>query len=295
MTSATDAPEDKKMPLLDHLIELRQRLLYSVVALLVVFLVCFYFAQPIFAYLSQPLADVMLEHGVAEQHRRMIFTALTEVFFTYVKVAFFAAAFICFPVFLTQFWLFVAPGLYRHEKMALAPFLAATPVLFFIGGALVYYIIFPFAAEFFIAFEVPPSDNSLPIELEPKVNEYLSLMMQLIFAFGLCFQLPVVMTLLARVGLATSKGMAAKRKYAIVGVFIVAAIFTPPDPLSQLSLAIPIVLLYEISIIMAKMVEKKRAQADGEDDFGDDDLEDFDEDGEGEQTKAGDDKIPPAP
>jgi sec-independent protein translocase protein TatC len=302
MTTVTDAPEDKKMPLLDHLIELRQRLLYSVAALLVVFLICFFFAEEIFQYLSQPLADVMIANNVAEKYQRMIFTALTEVFFTYVKVAFFAAAFICFPIFLTQFWLFVAPGLYKHEKSALAPFLAATPFLFFLGGSLVYYIIFPFAAEFFIAFQVPAGENSLAIELEPKVNEYLSLMMQLIFAFGLCFQLPVVMTLLARVGLATSKGMAAKRKYAIVGVFIVAAIFTPPDPLSQLSLAVPIILLYEISIIMAKMVEKKRAEAQGEDEFGDDeldDLDDFDDEDNGDEGAEAkdedDDTVPPAP
>lgn len=291
MTTVTEAPEDKKMPLLDHLIELRQRLLYCVAALLVVFLVCFFFAEPIFQYLSQPLADVMIANNLDERHQRMIFTALTEVFFTYVKVAFFAAAFICFPIFLVQFWLFVAPGLYKHEKSALAPFLVATPILFFLGGALVYYIIFPFAAEFFIAFQVPAGEDSLAIELEPKVNEYLSLMMQLIFAFGLCFQLPVIMTLLARVGLATSKGMAAKRKYAIVGVFIVAAIFTPPDPLSQLSLAIPIILLYEVSILMAKMVEKKRAAAEGEDEY-DDDL-DLDEEDEAE-TESGD-KVPPAP
>jgi sec-independent protein translocase protein TatC len=277
MTTVTDAPDDKKMPLLDHLIELRQRLLYCVIALLTVFVVCFYFAEPIFQYLAQPLADVMIEQGITGQRARLIFTALTEVFFTYVKVAFFAAAFICFPVFLTQIWLFVAPGLYKHEKSALAPFLVATPVLFFLGGALVYYIIFPFAAKFFIGFQVPGSETSLPIELEPKVNEYLSLLMQLIFAFGLCFQLPVVMTLLARVGLATSKGMAAKRKYAIVGVFIVAAIFTPPDPLSQISLAVPIIILYEISIIMAKMVEKKRAKAEAEDDFNLDGEDDFDD------------------
>jgi sec-independent protein translocase protein TatC len=281
MTTVTETPEDKKMPLLDHLIELRQRLLYSVIALLVVFLVCFFFAEQIFQFLSQPLADVMIANDVAERYQRMIFTALTEVFFTYVKVSFFAAAFICFPIFLVQFWLFVAPGLYRHEKSALAPFLAATPFLFFLGGSLVYYIIFPFAAEFFIAFQVPATESSLAIELEPKVNEYLSLMMQLIFAFGLCFQLPVIMTLLARVGLATSKGMAAKRKYAIVGVFIVAAIFTPPDPVSQLSLAIPIILLYELSIVMARFVEKKRAEStepDEYDDLDDDDLDDDDGD-----------------
>jgi sec-independent protein translocase protein TatC len=287
MTTVTDAPDDKKMPLLDHLIELRQRLLYSVVTLLVVFIVCFYFAQPIFQYLAQPLADVMLEHGIAEHQRRLIFTALTEVFFTYVKVAFFAAAFICFPIFLVQFWLFVAPGLYKHEKAALAPFLAATPFLFFIGGALVYYVIFPFAAEFFIAFEVPETETSLPIQLEPKVNEYLSLMMQLIFAFGLCFQLPVIMTLLARVGLATSKGMAAKRKYAIVAVFIVAAVFTPPDPISQLSLAVPIVILYEISILMARMVEKKRAAEAAEDDLDLGDDDDFDTDDDDGDTPSG--------
>lgn len=292
MTTVTDTPEDKKMPLLDHLIELRQRLLYSVVALLVTFLVCFYFAQPIFQYLAQPLADVMLEHGITGQHQRMIFTALTEVFFTYVKVAFFAAGFICFPIFLTQFWLFVAPGLYKHEKSALAPFLAATPFLFFLGGALVYYIIFPFAATFFVGFQVPGTENSLPIELEPKVNEYLSLLMQLIFAFGLCFQLPVVMTLLARVGLATSKGMAAKRKYAIVAVFVVAAIFTPPDPLSQLSLAVPIIILYEISILMAKMVEKKRAEREAEDD--DFSVDDHDDEGDDNGTMPPD-TVPPAP
>ena len=293
MTATTEAPDDKKMPLLDHLIELRQRLLYSVIALLVVFILCFAVAEHIFNYLAQPLADVMLEHGVAEHQRRLIFTALTEVFFTYVKVAFFAAAFICFPLFLTQFWLFVAPGLYKHEKSALLPFLVATPFLFFIGGALVYYIIFPMAATFFIGFEVPATESSLPIQLEPKVNEYLSLLMQLIFAFGLCFQLPVVMTLLARVGLATSKGMAAKRKYAIVAVFVVAAVFTPPDPLSQLSLAVPIVILYEISIIMARMVEKKRASAEDDDDldFGDDDEDEGDGDGGG----ASRDVVPPAP
>jgi sec-independent protein translocase protein TatC len=295
MTTVTDAPEDKKMPLLDHLIELRQRLLYSVVALLAVFIVCFYFAEPIFQYLAQPLADVMIQQDIPGQRVRLIFTALTEVFFTYVKVAFFAAAFICFPIFLTQLWLFVAPGLYRHEKSALAPFLVATPFLFFLGGALVYYLIFPFAAKFFIGFQVPGTESTLPIELEPKVNEYLSLLMQLIFAFGLCFQLPVVMTLLARVGLATSQGMAAKRKYAIVGVFIVAAIFTPPDPLSQLSLAVPIIILYEISIIMARMVEKKRAKAEAEDDLdlGDDDGDGGD-DGGGSPSSSKD-VVPPAP
>ena len=259
MAESADA---QKMPLLDHLIELRSRLLKSAVGLLTAFLVCFFFAEEIYGFLTVPLADILSER---REDPRMIFTALTEVFFTYVKVAFFAAAFISCPIFLSQIWLFVAPGLYKNEKSALAPFLIATPVLFFIGGALVYYAIFPLAATFLIGFEVPRGgDAGIAIELEARVSEYLSLIMKLIFAFGLCFQLPVIMTLLARVGLATSEGMAAKRKYAIVGVFLVAAVLTPPDPISQISLALPIILLYEISIYMAKLVEKKRRKAEEE-------------------------------
>jgi len=254
-----EASEAHKMPLLDHLVELRQRLLYSVIGLFVAFLVCFYFAQDLYNILVDPLAKILLESGL-QSDPRLIYTDLTEVFFTHVKVAFFFGAFISCPVFLGQLWLFVAPGLYRTEKHAFAPFLIATPVLFFIGGALVYFVIMPLAWQFFLSFQQAGGEGVLPIELEAKVNEYLSLVMTLIFAFGLCFQLPVIMTLLARVGLATSKGMAAKRKYAIVGVFIVAAVFTPPDPISQISLANRIILLYEISIQMAKVVEKKRKE-----------------------------------
>ena len=265
--STTDTADQHKMPLLDHLIELRSRLLKSVVALIGAFLVCFYFAEPIYEFLAHPLYVILLER---HDDPRMIFTALTEAFFTYIKVAFFAAAFISCPVFLTQIWLFIAPGLYKNERRAFLPFLVATPFLFFIGGALVYYVIFPLAASFLVGFEAPGGEGALKIQLEAKVGEYLSLMMKLIFAFGLCFQLPVIMTLLARVGLATSEGMAAKRKYAIVAVFVVAAIITPPDPISQISLAIPIILLYEISIYMAKMVEKKRAQQEAEDEASDD-------------------------
>jgi sec-independent protein translocase protein TatC len=168
----------------------------------------------------------------------------------------------------------MAPGLYRHEKKALAPFLIASPILFFTGGALVYYAVFPLAWEFFLSFETSGTGaGDVPIQLEPKVNEYLGLVMKLIFAFGLCFQLPVVMTLMARVGLATSQGMKEKRKYAIVGVFLVAALFTPPDPLSQLSLALPIIVLYEISIHMARLTEKKREEEEArvEDELRDDD------------------------
>ncbi|MEH6631955.1 MAG: twin-arginine translocase subunit TatC [Halopseudomonas aestusnigri] len=257
MTNTTD---EQKMPLLEHLIEFRRRLLWSVLTLLVAFLASFAVAEHLFEFLASPLAEVMRENAVTDRETRLIFTDLTEVFFTYVKVAFFFGAFVSCPIFLSQIWLFVAPGLYKNEKTAFAPFLIASPILFFIGGALVYYVIFPMAAEFFLGFQVQGSDSTIAIELEAKVNEYFSLMMKLIFAFGICFQLPVLMTLLAKVGIASSKGMAEKRKYAIVGVFIVAAIFTPPDPLSQLALAIPIVLLYEISILMAKMVEKKRAE-----------------------------------
>lgn len=255
------------MPLLDHLIELRQRLLYSVVGLFVAFLVCFYFAQTLFDFLAAPLAQILIERSGdgGNQDPRFIFTGLPDVFFTHVKVAFFFGAFITCPIFLTQLWKFVAPGLYRHEKTAFGPFLAATPILFFTGGALVYFVIFPLAWEFFLAFEQAGTSDALPIQLEAKVNEYLSLVMKLIFAFGLCFQLPVIMTLLAKVGIVTSEGMASKRKYAIVAVFVVAAIFTPPDPLSQISLAIPIILLYEISIYMAKLVERKRQRDEEED------------------------------
>jgi len=258
----SDTTEDmQKMPLLDHLIELRTRLLYSVGALVLAFLGAWFMAEEIYRILVQPLADILLEVGLEQgEARRMIFTNLTEVFFTYIKVSFFAAAFVTCPVFLSQIYMFVAPGLYKHEKSAFAPFLIASPILFFIGGSLVYFAILPLAWDFFINFEAPGGPGTLAIQLEPKVNEYLSLTMKLIFAFGICFQLPVIMTLLARVGIASSEGMRKKRKYAIVATFIVAALLTPPDPISQISLAVPIILLYEISILMAKLVEKRRRE-----------------------------------
>ena len=189
----------------------------------------------------------------------MIFTSLTEPFFAHVKVAFFFALFLTCPVALSQAWIFVAPGLYRREKRALAPFLAASPVLFLVGAALVWSVVLPLAWRFFLRFEAPGGDGALPIELEAKVGEYLSLTMQLIFAFGLAFQLPVLMTLLVRAGMLTADAMAEKRRWAILGAFVFAAVFTPPDPVSQLSLAIPLAGLYELSIVGARLIERGRS------------------------------------
>jgi sec-independent protein translocase protein TatC len=246
------------MPLLDHLIELRNRLMYSSAAILIGFLICYFFSEQIYAFLGRPLAAIY----EGQTGRRMIYTSLTEAFFTYLKVAFFAGAFITFPFVATQLYLFIAPGLYRNEKQAFMPFLAATPVLFFMGGAMVYYFIFPLAWRFFLSFETSGADGSLPIELEARVGEYLSLVMKLIFAFGLSFQLPVALTLMGRVGLVSSETLSRNRKYAIVGVFVVAAIITPPDIISQIGLGIPIIVLYEISIIAVRIVERKRAEAE---------------------------------
>ncbi len=248
------------MPLLDHLIELRKRLLWSAVAFLISFGVCYHFSQEIYSFLARPLADILQERSGAD--RRLIYTALYEAFFTYIKVAFFGASFISFPIVATQLWLFIAPGLYRSEKRAIAPFLIATPVLFIMGAALAYYFIFPVAWRFFLSFESPNGAGGLPIELQAKVSEYLGLVMKLIFAFGIAFELPVALTLLARVGIITSAQLKKFRRYAYVGMFVIAAILTPPDVITQTGLAVPLILLYEISIFAAKMVEPKRDDDD---------------------------------
>jgi sec-independent protein translocase protein TatC len=254
--------DDRQMPLLDHLIELRNRLVYSCIAIFAGFLLCYFFKEDIYAFLVRPLADIYQ----GQTGRRMIYTGLTEAFFTYLKVAFWAGAFLSFPVVASQLWLFIAPGLYKTEKKAFLPFLVATPILFFMGGAMVYYLIFPLAWRFFLSFETPAVPGSLPIELEARVSEYLSLVMKLIFAFGLCFQLPVALTLMGRVGLVTAEQLGRNRKFAIVGVFVVAAILTPPDIISQVGLAVPILVLYEISIIAVRIVERKRAEAEAAED-----------------------------
>ena len=193
--------------------------------------------------------------------RRLIFTALHETFITYLKLAFFTAIFIASPIILVQLWKFIAPGLYKNEKKALLPYLIATPTLFLLGGMLVYYLIMPLAIKFFLSFETVQQVNNLPIELEAKVNEYLSLIMRLIFAFGLSFQLPVLLSLLAHVGFVDSEYLRKRRKYVVVIIFSVAALLTPPDPITQIGLAIPLLILYELSIISVKIIEKRKNNA----------------------------------
>ena len=245
-----------------HFVELRKRLLNSLIFIFVVFILSYAFAEYIYNFLVEPYANAVKgETG----SRRLIFTALHETFITYIKVAFFSAIFLGSPVLLIQIYKFIAPGLYNNEKKAILPYLIFTPILFLFGGLLVYYLVMPLAIKFFLSFETLGSDSSLPIQLEAKVNEYLSLIMRLIFAFGISFQLPILLNLLARVGFVNSNYLKTRRRYVIVIIFAIAAILTPPDPITQVGLAIPLLLLYELSIFTVRFTEKKRDKKNLED------------------------------
>ena len=239
---------------ISHLVELRKRLIHSFVFLFVFFIICYFFAEYLYGFLVEPYSKAVKNDGV---ERRLIFTALQETFLTYIKVSFFAAFFITSPFILIQIWKFIAPGLYQHEKSSLLPYLVITPILFLLGGMLVYYLIMPLAIKFFLSFESSGVVTNLPIQLEAKVNEYLSLIMKLIFAFGLSFQLPVVLSLLARIGFIDSKFLKERRKYVVIIIFTAAALLTPPDPVTQIGLAIPLLILYELSIFSVNIIEKK--------------------------------------
>jgi len=245
--------QNENLSFVSHLSELRSRLIKAFIFLLFSFVVCYIFSAEIYDFLVKPYSTAVIENNL---DRRLIFTALHEAFITYLKVAFFASFFITSPIFLTQIWKFVAPGLYKNEKRALLPYLIATPVLFIFGGLLVYYLVMPLAIEFFLSFESVGNSGSIAIQLEAKVNEYLSLIMRLIFAFGISFQLPVILSLLARINVIDSIYLKKRRKYVVVIIFAVAALLTPPDPITQIGLALPLLILYELSIFVVKFIEK---------------------------------------
>ncbi|WP_281803583.1 twin-arginine translocase subunit TatC [Methylocystis echinoides] len=257
MSDADEAEiEASKAPLIEHLMELRERLIKALLAFLAMFVLSFFFAKDIYNILVIPYTQV------AGPEAKLIYTAPQEYFFTQIKVALFAAAFLSCPVVFAQLYAFVAPGLYRHERAAFRPYLFATPIFFALGALLVYFLVMPNLLHFFIGMQQANEPGKAQIELLPRVSEYLSLIMTLVLAFGVVFQMPVILTLLGQVGIVSSQFLVDQRRYAIVIVFIIAAILTPPDVFSQLALALPGMLLYEASIYSVRLIEKKRAAAE---------------------------------
>lgn len=251
----TEAEAIPKAPILAHFMELKRRILISLLAFFIATGICYHFAAEIYGFLVQPLADAFPDPAA----RRLIYTSLIEAFFTYLKLAVFGGFFLSFPVISAQVYLFLAPGLYKRERRVLVPYLVAAPALFLLGAALVYWYIMPVAWAFFLSFESTGTAGGLAIQLDAKVSEYLSLVMHLILAFGVSFQLPILLTLLTRFGMVSAAQLARGRRYAVVAIVAVAAVITPPDVLSQIALSIPLYALYEVSILICRGIEKKRS------------------------------------